>query len=50
MGWVDKVRDAIAYIEEHLLEPITIEAVARAIDYSPSSFQNLFSAITGYSV
>lgn len=50
MAWVDKVQDAIAYIEEHLLEPITIEAVGRAIDYAPSSFQNLFSVITGYSV
>lgn len=50
MNWVDKVQEAIKYIEQNLLEEITVELVGRAINYAPSSFQNLFSAITGYSI
>jgi AraC family transcriptional regulator len=48
--WVDKVREAIDYIEGHLLEEISVETVGRAIHYAPSSFSGIFSAITGYSV
>ena len=50
MSWIEKIQGAIDYIEENLLEDITIEAVGKAINYTPSAFQNLFSAITGYSV
>ena len=50
MACVDKVQEAIEYIEANLLNEITIESVGKAINYAPSSFQNLFSAITGYSI
>lgn len=50
MSWVCKIREAINYIEENLFDAISIETVAEAINYAPSSFQNLFSAITGYSI
>jgi AraC-like DNA-binding protein len=50
MNWVDKIQEAIDYVEENLFEEITAESVGRAIHYSPSSFQTLFSAITGYSI
>ncbi len=50
MAWVDNVKEAIEYIEANLFEPISAESVGRAIYYAPSSFSNLFSAITGYSV
>lgn len=50
MNWLGKVQEAIEYIEENLFEEITVEAVGKAINYAPSSFQNLFSAITGYSI
>lgn len=50
MSWVDKVREAIAYIEDNLFEPISAESVGKAINYAPSSFSNIFSAITGYSI
>jgi len=50
MNWVGHIQSAINHIEEHLLEPLDLEAVGRAINYSPSSFQNVFSAVTGYSV
>lgn len=50
MHWVLKVQEAISYIEENLLGDISMESVGKAIHYSPSSFQNLFSALTGYSI
>lgn len=50
MHWVTKVQEAIDHIEQNLLEELTPEAVGRAICYAPSSFQNLFSALTGYSL
>jgi AraC-like DNA-binding protein len=48
--WVDKIQEAIHFIEENLFEPINVEAVGKAINYAPSTFSNFFSAITGYSV
>lgn len=50
MHWVSKVQQAIDYIEEHLTEDLSAEAVGQAIHYAPSSFANLFSALTGYSL
>ena len=50
MSWVDKVQEAIDYIENNLLDEITVESIGKAINYAPSTFQNLFSAITGYSI
>lgn len=50
MNWVLKIQEAINYIENNLLEEVNIEMVGKAINYSPSSFQQLFSAITGYSI
>lgn len=50
MNWISKVQESIEFIEENLLEDISIEEVGRAINYAPSSFSNLFSAVTGYTV
>jgi AraC-like DNA-binding protein len=50
MNWINKIQEAIDYIEKDLLEDITVESVGKAINYAPSSFQNLFSAVTGYSI
>lgn len=50
MIWVEKIEEAIQYIENNLFEAITAESVGQAIDYAPSSFSNFFSAVTGYSV
>jgi len=48
--WVEKIQQAIDFIEGNLFGPINAEAVGRAINYAPSSFSNFFSAVTGYSV
>ena len=50
MIWVDKIQEAVDFIEQNLFEPINAEAVGAAINYAPSSFSNFFSAVTGYSV
>lgn len=50
MTWIDKVQEAIAYIEENLFEDISAQVVGEAICYAPSSFSTIFSAMTGYSV
>ena len=50
MDWVGKIQEAISYIENNLFEPINAEEVGKAINYSPNSFSNFFSAIVGYSV
>ena len=50
MYWINKIQEAIYYIERNLFEPINFEDVSKAINYSPSSFSTLFSAVTGYSV
>jgi AraC-like DNA-binding protein len=50
MIWVGKIQEAIHVIENNLFEPINIETVGKAINYTPSSFSNFFSAIVGYTV
>ena len=50
MNWIEKIQEAINYIEKNLFELINVESVGKAINYSPSSFSSFFSAITGYSV
>jgi len=48
--WIQKLQQAIDFVEDNLFEPINVEAVGKAIHYAPSSFSNFFSAVTGYSV
>ena len=50
MIWIDKIKEAIDYIENNLFETINTETVGKAINYAPSSFSNIFSAVVGYSV
>lgn len=50
MGWVEKIQEAIDFIDANLLEPITSESIGKSINYAPSSFSNLFTAVTGYSI
>ena len=50
MIWIEKIQEAINFIEQNLFEQINAETVGKAINYSTSSFSNFFSAVTGYSV
>ena len=50
MIWVEKIQEAVNYIEDNLFGELNAESVGRAINYAPSSFSVIFSAVTGYSV
>ncbi|MGE8203582.1 AraC family transcriptional regulator [Heyndrickxia sp. NPDC080065] len=50
MGWVESLQKAINYMEEHLLEDITIEDVAKQANASVFHFQRIFSILTDVSV
>ena len=50
MGWMEALKKAIDYIEAHLLEPLTVEDVAREVYLSPFYFQKGFKLITGYTI
>lgn len=50
MIWIDKIQEAIDFIEYSLFEPINVDAVGKAINYAPSSLSNIFSSVVGYSV
>lgn len=50
MALVESLLKAIDYMEEHLLENITIEEIAKQANLSPSHFQRSFMILTGISV
>ncbi|WP_252315997.1 AraC family transcriptional regulator [Sinobaca sp. H24] len=50
MALVESLQQAIDYMENHLLEHITIEAISRQANVSPFHFQRLFMILTDTSV
>jgi len=48
--WIDDVQKAINYIEENLLENISVEDVSNKIPSSNDYFQKVFSMVTGFPV
>ncbi|MEW4283206.1 AraC family transcriptional regulator [Priestia koreensis] len=50
MGWVEGIQRAIAYMEGHLLEEVSIEEIAREAHSSAFHFQRTFSLLTDISV
>ena len=48
MDWINDVQKAVNYMEEHLLEPISIEQIAGYIHSSSEQFQKMFHIITGF--
>lgn len=47
MEWINMLQKAVCYTEEHLLEDIRFEDVAKAVNVSPYEFHRAFSFITG---
>ena len=47
MDWIRTVNRAIAYMEEHLTEPITLADVAGSVNLSVFHFHRAFSMLTG---
>ncbi len=50
MDWLQTVRQAVDFIEAHLMEDITVSDAARAVFLSPFYFSRGFTAISGYTV
>ena len=47
MEWIETMHRAIAYMEEHLLEEINYEDVARHVHTSSYEFHRAFSFLSG---
>lgn len=50
MYWIDDVQKAINYIEENLLEALSVEDVTNNIHSSKDYFQKVFTIVTGFSI
>ena len=50
MNWIKLIEKAVAYIEAHLQDELTVDDVARAVFVSPAHFQKAFSLLCGYTV
>lgn len=47
MGWIEMLQRAIDYVEEHLLEDIHFDDVAKQVNLSPYEFHRAFSFMSG---
>ncbi|NYE08677.1 AraC family transcriptional regulator [Bacillus niacini] len=50
MGWVESLQKAIDYMEDHLIDEITIEGIAKQANVSEFHFQRIFSVLTDITV
>lgn len=50
MSWIESLQKAINYMEEHLLDEITIEEISKKANSSTFHFQRIFSLLTDISV
>lgn len=50
MTWVESLQTAIDYMEEHLLEDMSIESIAKQANFSVFHFQRTFTILTDISV
>lgn len=47
MDWVKTINNAIAYMENHLTDDITLAGIAKSVNISAFHFQRAFSMLTG---
>lgn len=50
MEWTEAVRDAVDFMEKHIMEEITMADVAAHVNVSPFYFHKGFSILCGYSI
>ena len=50
MEWIERIGDAIKFIEDNMTEDITIKDIAENIFISPFYFQKGFSMLCGFTV
>jgi AraC family transcriptional regulator len=49
-SWNDGITDAIAYMEEHLTEPLDVDEIAAQAHVSSFYFQKIFHVLCGFTV
>ena len=50
MDWIEKMNDAIIYIESHLTSEIKTETIAQRANMSLYHFQRMFAVLSGVSL
>lgn len=50
MEWLNRMRDALDYMERHMTEPVNMDEIAKAACSSPFHFQRMFNLLTGVTV
>ncbi len=50
MDWIQSLNEAIDYIEDHILEPMTCADVANHVFISNAHFQRIFNLLTGNTI
>ncbi|MCT6818263.1 MAG: AraC family transcriptional regulator, partial [Lysinibacillus fusiformis] len=50
MSWIESIQKAINFMEDHLLENITIEQIALEVNSSVFHFQRTFAILTDISI
>ncbi|MFD2923231.1 AraC family transcriptional regulator [Halobacillus naozhouensis] len=50
MGWVESLQQTIDYIEDHLLDHLTVNNIAKEANASPFHFQRVFTLLTDISI
>ena len=50
MGHFDSIKEALAYIDGHLDEPMSFESLAKRFHFSPYYFHRMFSVIVGKTI
>lgn len=50
MGWMELIGDAIQYIESHITEDLSANAIAKQLNVSPFYFQKGFAMLCGFTL
>jgi len=50
MAWVESIQKAIEYVENNLLEEVTIDSIAKQANVSSFHFQRTFTVLTDITV
>lgn len=50
MEWLNRMKDALDYMEDHITEPLNMGEIAKKACSSPFHFQRMFNLVTGVTV
>ncbi|MFD1773225.1 AraC family transcriptional regulator [Paenibacillus rhizophilus] len=50
MEWLNRMKDALDYMERHMTEPVNMDEIAKTACSSPFHFQRMFNMLTGVTI